>query len=76
MQKWLITILLLMTVDQVKSKECSIGCKFIAYHGGYYKDTNCYCVDIKPYDSMITKPKPQEIRKTTKGDRGSYQPNY
>lgn len=46
-------ILALCSADEIRTAECSVSCKYLGYASGQYNKDNCYCYDVKSYDSIV-----------------------
>lgn len=48
-------LIILFTLVQLKSAECNVGCKYLSYSIGYFKNGLCYCVNTRKYSDIVQK---------------------
>lgn len=48
-------IVTVITLEAAKSMQCSTACGWAGYDQGFFKDDQCHCVDVKPYDEFSNK---------------------
>lgn len=52
MRPWIV-ILILFTLTQLKSSQCDVACRYLAYSSGFYEKGACKCVSEKPYEELV-----------------------
>lgn len=57
MRQWIALLAITCALDQMRAAECGVACKYLGYDNGTYKSDDCYCVDIKPYVSVVDEKK-------------------
>lgn len=59
-----ILVVTVITLDQAKGMQCKTACGWAGYDSGFYRDDQCGCFDLKPYEEFTSK------RKLTLPSRG------
>jgi hypothetical protein len=54
-----------ITLEQAKGMQCKTACGWAGYDSGFYRDDQCGCFDLKPYEEFTSK------RKLTLPSRGA-----
>lgn len=55
MRQWIALIVMLVTVDQLRSAECRVACRFTGTEGGIYWKSNCYCFNVVDYSEIVNR---------------------
>jgi len=53
MKHWIILLVSICSIEEIKTAECRVSCTYIGYYSGRYDKENCFCYDVKSYDVMV-----------------------
>lgn len=55
MRQWIAALLLLVTIEQLKTAECRVACGYTGYDSGAHWNGKCYCADILDYYELTNR---------------------
>ena len=65
MKKWLLALVMVFSMKDVRDRECGVVCKWAGYDGGVYAEvqgkTYCHCIDAKDYTKVVRQDDPRTL---------------
>lgn len=55
MWRFVLIALSMFTLDQIRSAECRVACRFTGTEGGVYWKANCYCFNVVDYSEIVNR---------------------
>jgi hypothetical protein len=52
---WIFVAIACYTSQDLWNAECRVACQRAGYDQGFYQESYCYCVDLKPYVKLVGK---------------------